>query len=173
MRGGFRRICCRAPAPITRSGSRDSPGGRRRGRGRRPTRSTASAICRKFKVGLAVPQDNTIDVLSNDLAIVALFADGRLIGYNFLLGGGHGMTHNNPQTYPRLATPVAFIEPEDLLAAAAAAVKLHRDYGDRGNRRHARLKYVIAERGEEWARARLAEYLGKPLAPCRPMPPFA
>jgi sulfite reductase (ferredoxin) len=128
---------------------------------------------RKFKVGLAVPQDNTIDVLSNDLAIVALFADGRLIGYNFLLGGGHGMTHNNPQTYPRLATPVAFIEPEDLLAAAAAAVKLHRDYGDRGNRRHARLKYVIAERGEEWARARLAEYLGKPLAPCRPMPPFA
>jgi sulfite reductase (ferredoxin) len=128
---------------------------------------------RKFKVGLAVPQDNTIDVLSNDLAIVALFADGCLIGYNFLLGGGHGMTHNNPQTYPRLATPVAFVEPEDLLAAAAAAVKLHRDYGDRGNRRHARLKYVIAERGEEWARARLAEYLRKPLAPCRPMPPFA
>mgnify|MGYP001271787299 CR=1 FL=1 len=97
----------------------------------------------------------------------------RLAGYNFLLGGGHGMTHNNPKTYPRLATPVAFVEPEDLLAAAAAVVRLHRDYGDRGNRRHARLKYVIAERGEAWARERLAADLGKPLQPCRPMPGFA
>ncbi len=93
-------------------------------------------------------------------------------GYNFLLGGGHGMTHNKPETYPRLATPVAFVEPGDLLDAAAAVVRLHRDWGDRGNRRHARLKYVIAERGEEWARERLAADLGKPLAPCRAMPEF-
>ncbi len=100
---------------------------------------------RKFKIGLAVPEDNTIDVLTNDLAIVALFEGDRLAGYNFQLGGGHGMTHNNPKTYPRLATPVAFIMPDDLLDAAASVVKLHRDYGDRGNRRHARLKYVIAE----------------------------
>jgi sulfite reductase (ferredoxin) len=125
---------------------------------------------RKFKIGLAIPQDNTIDVLTNDLAIVPLYDDDRLAGYDFLLGGGHGMTHNNPKTYPRLATPVAFIEPEDLLEAAAAVVKLHRDHGDRGNRRHARLKYVIAENGEAWARARLSEYLGKQLAPCRPLP---
>jgi sulfite reductase (ferredoxin) len=132
---------------------------------------------RKFKIGLAVPDDNTIDVLTNDLAIVALFegakGDERLTGYNFLLGGGHGMTHNQPETYPRLATPVAFIEPDDLLPAAAAVVRLHRDWGDRGNRRHARLKYVIAERGEDWARERLSEDLGKALAPCRPMPDFA
>jgi sulfite reductase (ferredoxin) len=127
---------------------------------------------RKLKIGLAVPEDNTIDVLTNDLAIVALFAGGHLIGYNFLLGGGHGMTHNNPKTYPRLATPVAFIEPGDLLEAAAAVVRLHRDHGDRGNRRHARLKYVIAENGEDWARARLSEYLGKPLEHCREMPPL-
>jgi sulfite reductase (ferredoxin) len=128
---------------------------------------------RKFKVGLAVPEDNTIDVLTNDLAIVALWDEGRLAGYDFLLGGGHGMTHNMPQTYPRLATPVAFVEPDDLLDAAAAVVKLHRDWGDRGNRRHARLKYVIAEHGGDWARERLAEYLGKPLLPARPLPPFA
>jgi sulfite reductase (ferredoxin) len=132
---------------------------------------------RKFKAGLAIPEDNTIDVLTNDLAIVALWvrAEGhqRLAGYNFLLGGGHGMTHNNPKTYPRLATPVAFVEPDDLLEAAAAVVKLHRDWGDRANRRHARLKYVIAEHGEDWARERLSEYLGKPLEPCRDMPPFA
>ena len=135
---------------------------------------------RKFKIGLAIPEDNTIDVLTNDLGIVALFegapgaAPGaeRLAGYNFFLGGGHGMTHNNPATYPRLATPVAFVEPDDLLVAAAAVVRLHRDWGDRGNRRHARLKYVIAEKGEEWARDRLSEDLGKELAPCRPMPAF-
>jgi len=128
---------------------------------------------RKFKVGLAIPEDNTIDVLTNDLAIVALFEGDELTGYNFLLGGGHGMTHNNPKTYPRLATPVAFVAPEDLLEAAAAVVRLHRDHGDRGNRRHARLKYVIAENGEDWARERLSEYLGKKLEPCREMPPFA
>jgi sulfite reductase (ferredoxin) len=128
---------------------------------------------RKFKIGLAVPEDNTIDVLTNDLAIVALWRDGHLAGYNFLLGGGHGMTHNMPQTYPRLATPVAFIEPDDLVEAAAAVVRLHRDHGDRGNRRHARLKYVIAEEGEDWARARLREYLGKSLEPCREMADFA
>ena len=123
---------------------------------------------RKFKIGLAIPEDNTIDVLTNDLAIVALFeGETALLGYNFLLGGGHGMTHNKPETYPRLATPVAFVEPDDLLDAAAAVVRLHRDCGDRGNRRHARLKYVIAERGEDWARERLSEDLGKPLAPCR------
>jgi len=131
---------------------------------------------RKFKIGLAIPGDNTIDVLTNDLAIVALFEGGlanrTLAGYNFLLGGGHGMTHNKPETYPRLATPVAFVEPDDLLDAAAAVVRLHRDWGDRGNRRHARLKYVIAERGEEWARERLSEDLGKALAACRSMPDF-
>jgi sulfite reductase (ferredoxin) len=127
---------------------------------------------RKFKIGLAIPEDNTIDVLTNDLAIVALFEGERLTGYNFLLGGGHGMTHNNANTYPRLASPVAFVEPEDLLEAAAAVVRLHRDHGDRGNRRHARLKYVIAENGEDWARERLSEYLGKPLQSCREMPSF-
>jgi sulfite reductase (ferredoxin) len=128
---------------------------------------------RKFKAGLAIPEDNTIDVLTNDLAIVALWDGDHLAGYDFLLGGGHGMTHNNPKTYPRLATPVAFVEPDDLLEAAAAVVKLHRDYGDRGNRRHARLKYVIAEQSEDWARARLSEYLGKTLEPARPLPPLS
>ncbi|MBV8736427.1 MAG: NADPH-dependent assimilatory sulfite reductase hemoprotein subunit [Alphaproteobacteria bacterium] len=128
---------------------------------------------RKFKAGLAIPEDNTIDVLTNDLAIIALWDSDQLAGYDFLLGGGHGMTHNNPKTYPRLATPVAFVEPDDLLEAAAAVVKLHRDYGDRGNRRHARLKYIIAEQGEDWARAQLSEYLGKTLEPARPLPPLS
>src|SRR5689334_22716742 len=130
----------------------------------------ARYLPRKFKIGLAIPEDNTIDVLTNDLAIVSLFEGDRLLGYNFLLGGGHGMTHNKPETYPFLAVPVAFVEPDDLLAAAEAVVRLHRDWGDRGNRRHARLKYVIAEHGEDWARERLSEDLGKELTPCQPMP---
>ena len=127
---------------------------------------------RKFKIGMAVPEDNTIDVLTNDLGIVALWEHGKLVGYNFFLGGGHGATHNKPETYPRMASAVCFVEPDDLVAAAKAVVRLHRDWGDRGNRRHARLKYVIAERGEDWARERLSEDLGKPLEPCRPMPRF-
>jgi sulfite reductase (ferredoxin) len=131
-----------------------------------------SFLPRKFKIGLALPEDNSVDVLTNDLAIIALYENGILAGYNFALGGGLGMTHNNPATYPRLATPVAFIAPQDLLAAAAAVAKLHRDHGDRSNRRHARLKYLIAERGEAWAKAALEGILGKPLDPPRAMPAF-
>jgi sulfite reductase (ferredoxin) len=127
---------------------------------------------RKFKIGLALPEDNTIDVLTNDLGIVALWEAGELAGYNFFLGGGHGATHNKPETYPRMATAVCFVEPHELVDAAKAVVRLHRDWGDRTNRRHARLKYVIAERGEEWARERLSEDLGKALAPARPMARF-
>jgi sulfite reductase (ferredoxin) len=127
---------------------------------------------RKFKIGLATPEDNSIDVLTNDLGIVALFEGDALAGYNLALGGGLGMTHNNPRTFPRLASPVAFVAPEDLLPAAEAVVRLHRDHGDRADRRHARLKYVIAEHGEAWAKARLEEYLGKPLEVPRPMPRF-
>jgi sulfite reductase (ferredoxin) len=127
---------------------------------------------RKFKIGLAVPEDNTIDVLTNDLGIIALWEDGALVGYNFFLGGGHGATHNKPATYPRMGTAVCFVEPGDLVETVKAVVRLHRDWGDRGNRRHARLKYVIAERGEEWARQRLSEDLGKTLAPVRPMAKF-
>jgi len=127
---------------------------------------------RKFKIGLAVPEDNTIDVLTNDLGIVALWEDDELTGYNFFLGGGHGATHNKPETYPRMATAVCFVEPVDLVEATKAVVRLHRDWGDRGNRRHARLKYIIAERGEAWARERLAEDLAKTLEPCRPMAKF-
>ena len=127
---------------------------------------------RKFKIGLAVPEDNTIDVLTNDLGIVALWEEGAFVGYNFFLGGGHGATHNKPETYPRMGTAVCFVEPDDLVEAAKAVVRLHRDWGDRGNRRHARLKYVIAERGEDWARERLSEDLGKTLEPARAMARF-
>lgn len=127
---------------------------------------------RKFKIAIADPSDNGIDVLANDLALISRFDGDRLEGYILALGGGLGMTHNKPKTYARLATPVAFIRPDQLVRAAEAAVRLHRDYGDREDRRHARLKYIIAERGEAWAKARLEEDLGEELADPPALPRF-
>jgi sulfite reductase (ferredoxin) len=115
---------------------------------------------RKFKVAITSEDDNTIDVLTNDLGIVAHFDGNTLRGYTIAVGGGLGMTHNNPSTYPRLATPVAFVQPEQLLPMVEAVIRLQRDHGDRGNRRRARLKYVVDDRGLTWIRETLAQYFG-------------
>ncbi len=127
---------------------------------------------RKFKIGIAAPEDNSIDVLTNDLGIVALFEGERLVGYNFALGGGLGMTHNRKDTYPRLATPLCFVGPDDLRRGVEAVIALQRDFGDRSDRRRARLKYLLDERGLDWAKATLEGYFGAPLAPPRPQPSF-
>lgn len=118
---------------------------------------------RKFKIGIAEPTDNCIDVLTHDLAILPMFKDGKLAGYNFALGGGMGMTHNNPKTFPRLASPIAFVQPDDLVPAADAVVRLQRDHGDRVDRKHARLKYVVEEKGIPWTRQTLEHYFGAKL----------
>lgn len=123
----------------------------------------ATYLPRKFKIAIATPDDNTADVLTNDLGIVALFEGERLTGYNLCLGGGQGMTHNRPATYPRLATPIAFVGPDDLLAGVEAVVRLQRDHGDRADRRHARLKYLVEEKGVAWTRKALEEAFGGPL----------
>jgi sulfite reductase (ferredoxin) len=115
---------------------------------------------RKFKVGITHEADNTIDVLTNDLGIVALFDGDFLRGYNIAIGGGLGMTHNNARTYPRLATPIAFVGPDDLIRMVEAVIGLQRDHGDRGNRRRARLKYVIDDKGLPWVRETLEAYYG-------------
>ncbi|MCC6664158.1 MAG: NADPH-dependent assimilatory sulfite reductase hemoprotein subunit [Polyangiaceae bacterium] len=127
---------------------------------------------RKFKIGIATPDDNVVDVLTNDLGIVALFEGDTLQGYNLALGGGLGMTHNKPKTYPRLATPLVFIGPDDLLRGARAVVELQRDHGDRADRRHARLKYLVDEKGAAWIKAELEKYVGAALEDARPMPAF-
>ena len=132
----------------------------------------ATYLPRKFKIGVATPEDNSIDVLTNDLAIVALFEGDELVGYNLALGGGLGMTHGNPETYPRLASQVAFVAPDDLLPAVQAVVRLQRDHGDRANRKHARLKYLVDDRGVPWIKGTLESYIGGPLEDPRPMPPF-
>lgn len=127
---------------------------------------------RKFKIALAHPDDNTPDVLANDLGFVALTEGETLKGWIVTVGGGMGMTHNKPATYPRLADAICVIGPDDVLEMAKAVVRLSRDHGDRSDRKHARLKYVVAERGVAWVRERLAADLGRVLEPAPPLPRF-
>jgi sulfite reductase (NADPH) hemoprotein beta-component len=123
---------------------------------------------RKFKVAFAIPPLNDIDVFTNDCGFIAIVEDGRLAGYNLLAGGGMGMSHGNSHTYPRLADLIGFIPPERVIETAKAVVTIHRDFGDRTNRKHARLKYVIAERGVPWFRQELERRLGFALEEARP-----
>lgn len=119
---------------------------------------------RKFKIGFGFPDDNCTDVHSNDLGLLAIPEDGRLKGFNVLVGGGLGQTHNKPDTFPRLADPLVFVEPHELVEVAKAVIAVQRDYGNRENRKRARLKYVLAERGVEWFREQVEQYVGRPLA---------
>ncbi len=115
---------------------------------------------RKFKIALILPSDNSVDALTHDLAIISIYEQDKLIGYNLAIGGGMGMTHNKPETYPRMATPIAFVEADQLIRGVEAVIKLQRDYGDRSDRKHARLKYVVEEKGIEWTRKTLEHYFG-------------
>ena len=123
---------------------------------------------RKFKVAFVIPPLNDIDVLTNDCGFIAIIENGRLAGYNLIAGGGMGMSHGNAQTYPRLADVIGFIKPEQVIETAKGVVKVHRDFGDRTNRKHARLKYVIQERGVAWFRGELEQRLGFKLETARP-----
>jgi sulfite reductase (ferredoxin) len=108
---------------------------------------------RKFKTTVALEGDNCVDVYAHDLAIVAMkSAGGTLRGFNVLVGGGLGRTHNKPETFVAVAKPLAFVEPDQIVDVAREVVGVQRDYGDRANRRHARLKYTIADRGLDWFR---------------------
>lgn len=123
---------------------------------------------RKFKVAFAIPPLNDIDIFTNDLGFIAIEEQGRLLGYNLLAGGGMGMSHGNAETYPRLADVLGFFPPEHLEAVAKAVLTIHRDFGDRTNRKHARLKYVVEERGAEWTRQEVENRAGIKLSPAKP-----
>ena len=115
---------------------------------------------RKFKTGITLPEDNCIDIHTHDLGFLGIVEDGELVGYNVLLGGGMGRTPQVENTYPRLATPFAYVAYDDVLAVTEAIVKVQRDYGNRSNRKRARLKYLLDERGDAWFKAKVEEYLG-------------
>jgi sulfite reductase (NADPH) hemoprotein beta-component len=123
---------------------------------------------RKFKVAFVIPPLNDIDVLTNDCGFVAIIEKDRLAGYNLTAGGGMGLSHGNSATYARLADVIGFVTPNQVEATAKATVTIHRDFGDRTNRKHARLKYVIAERGVPWFRQEMERRLGFKFGPARP-----
>ena len=125
---------------------------------------------RKFKTTIALEGDNCVDVYAHDLGIVAMKrADGSLRGFNVLVGGGLGRTHNKPETFVAVALPLAFVEPDQVVELAREVVAVQRDYGDRSNRRHARLKYTIADRGLEWFRNEVQQRVGFELQPPEPL----
>ncbi|MFM7250510.1 MAG: NADPH-dependent assimilatory sulfite reductase hemoprotein subunit, partial [Planctomycetaceae bacterium] len=123
---------------------------------------------RKFKTAFALPEDNCVDVYANDLGFIVVHEGGRILGYNVLAGGGMGVTPSAAKTFPALAKRLGFVPPEDVLGIAEAIVKVQRDYGNRSDRKVARLKYTIHTMGLENFRAKVEEYFGKPLAPCHP-----
>jgi sulfite reductase (NADPH) hemoprotein beta-component len=102
---------------------------------------------RKFKIGVAIPPLNDVDVFTQDLGLIAIVEQGRLTGFNIAIGGGMGATQGDPTTYPRLASVVGFVEPQRLSAVAEAIVAVQRDWGNRVERKHARLKYTLDHRG--------------------------
>ena len=124
---------------------------------------------RKFKIGFAVPPSNDIDVFAQDLGFIAIVGKNDVIdGWNVAVGGGMGMTHGEPETYPRTGDVLGFCRTEDLMKVAEAIVTIQRDWGDRTNRKHARLKYTLDDNGADKFRAEIAKRAGKPLEKARP-----
>ena len=126
---------------------------------------------RKFKIGVTVPGDNSIDIYTNDLGLVVITdANGQLQGFNILAGGGLGRTHNKEETFPRMADPIGYVSKEEVYDLVKAIVATQRDYGDRGDRRHARMKYILEEWGVEKFRSTVEGYFGQKIAPYQPLP---
>jgi sulfite reductase (NADPH) hemoprotein beta-component len=123
---------------------------------------------RKFKIAIAVPPSNDVDVRAHDLGFIAIVDGDRLAGFNVSVGGGMGMTHGEPATYPRLADVIGFCTPDQVLAVTEQVVAVQRDFGDRSDRKHARLKYTIDDRGIDWFTGELASRLGYRLEAARP-----
>ncbi len=123
---------------------------------------------RKFKIAVAIPPVNDVDVFAQDLGLIAIAENDRLVGFNVAAGGGMGRTHGEPETYPRLADVIGFCEPDKACEVAEHIVEWQRDFGDRTNRKHARLKYTIDDRGLDTFKAELAKRLGYELQAPRP-----
>lgn len=126
---------------------------------------------RKFKCSVTVPEDNSIDLYTQDLSLVVIVNDaGELQGFNIYAGGGLGRTHNKEETFARLADPIGYVAKEDVYDLVKAIVATQRDYGDRVSRRHARLKYLIHDWGVDKFRHQVEEYFGKSIDPLKPLP---
>ena len=123
---------------------------------------------RKFKIAFAIPPLNDTDIFTNCLGFIAVVENDKVVGYNLTVGGGMGRSHGNEVTYPRLADVIGFFTPEKIIDVAKAVLTIHRDFGDRTDRKHARLKYVVAERGVDFIRNEVNQRAGITLAPAKP-----
>jgi len=128
----------------------------------------ATYLPRKFKIGVAIPPSNDVDIYSQDLGFIAIQKDGELAGFNVTVGGGMGRHHGEAETYPRVADVIGFCTREQVLEVAEKIVTIQRDNGDRSNRKHARLKYTIDDSGLDWFKQELYQRLGFELEPAKP-----
>lgn len=115
---------------------------------------------RKFKIGIAVPPNNDVDVFSQDLGFIAILENDKLVGFNVAVGGGMGMTHGDKETYPQLARVIGFCTPGQVLDVAEKIITIQRDYGNRSERKNARFKYTVDARGLDWVKDELRDRLG-------------
>lgn len=120
---------------------------------------------RKFKAAFVIPPQNDVDIFAQDLGFITIVEDGAIAGFNVTVGGGMGMTHGETDTYPRLGDVLGFIKAEDVLAVAEAVLTTQRDHGDRTNRKHARLKYTIDDKGVDWFRSEVEKRSGVTFSP--------
>lgn len=120
---------------------------------------------RKFKTAIALPEDNCVDIYTQDLGFLAVVEQDRIVGYNVLVGGGQGKTPSAEKTFVAIARRLAYVKPEQVVGVAEAIVKVQRDFGNREDRKLARLKYTIHKHGLEWFKAKVEEYYGQPLPP--------
>lgn len=124
---------------------------------------------RKFKIAIAIPPNNDVDVLANDIGLIAIVENNELKGFNIAAGGGLSSTHGNPNTYARLATVLGFVDTEEkMLKAVYEIMTIQRDYGNRSDRKLARLKYTIDKMGIENFKAELEKRCGFSLEPIKP-----
>ncbi|MGC4103286.1 NADPH-dependent assimilatory sulfite reductase hemoprotein subunit [Ferruginibacter sp.] len=124
---------------------------------------------RKFKIGIGIPPNNEVDVLINDLALIAIIEEGKLKGFNIAIGGGLSATHGNAETYPRLATVIGFADTEEkVLKTIYEVVTVQRDFGNRSDRKLARLKYTVDKLGVERYKEEVEKRTGFKLEPAQP-----
>ncbi|MBD8070529.1 assimilatory sulfite reductase (NADPH) hemoprotein subunit [Bacillus sp. PS06] len=123
---------------------------------------------RKFKIGVAVPPSNDIDVFSQDLGYIAIVEEGKLVGFNVAIGGGMGMSHGDKATYPQLAKVIGFCKPEQMYDVAEKIITIQRDYGNRSVRKNARFKYTVDRLGLDNVKAELENRLGWSLEEAKP-----
>ena len=129
----------------------------------------ATYLPRKFKTAISLPDDNCVDVYSNDLGFLAIIENDRIVGYNVVVGGGMGATPSAKKTFPALAKPLTFVTPDQVVGVAEAVVKVQRDFGNRSDRKVARLKYLIANIGIPAFKQKVEEYYGKSLPEPKPI----